>query len=291
VKPPPFEYHRAGSTDEAVALLAEHGDEAKVLAGGQSLVPLLSLRLARPAHLVDINAASELASVTSDNGLRMGALVRHRTVERSDLVLDTNPLLAFAVRLIGHTAVRTRGTLGGSLAHADPAAELPTVLALLDGSIEACSARGTRTIPAKELFQGVLTTTIRSDELLTAVQVPVFPPSTGWSFQEFSRRSGDFAIVGVAATVSLDGRGDVAEARLAFAGVDSTPVRASAAESILTGATPSSELWSSAARDGAAPLEPPDDIHGSGPYRRHLAAVLAERALAEAHRRATEGTT
>ncbi len=290
MKPPPFEYHRAGSADEAVALLAEYGDEAKILAGGQSLVPLLSLRLAHPAHLVDINPASELAAVTNGNGLRMGALVRHRSVERSDLVLDTNPLLAFAVRFIGHTAIRTRGTLGGSLAHADPAAELPTVLAVLDGSIEACSARGTRTISAKELFQGFLTTTLGSDELLTAVQVPVLPAGTGWSFQEFSRRSGDFAIVGVAATVRLDGRGDVAEARLAFSGVDSIPVRATAAESILTGATPSAELWSTAAREGAGPLEPPDDIHGSAPYRRHLAGVLAERALAEAHRRAMEGT-
>ena len=128
MKPPPFEYHRAESADEAVALLAEYGDEAKILAGGQSLVPLLSLRLAHPAYLVDINPASELAAVTNGNGLRIGALVRHRTVERSDLVLDTNPLLAFAVRFIGHAAIRTRGTLGGSLAHADPAAELPTVL-------------------------------------------------------------------------------------------------------------------------------------------------------------------
>jgi aerobic carbon-monoxide dehydrogenase medium subunit len=288
VKPPPFEYHRAGSIDEVVALLAEHGDEAKILAGGQSLVPLLSLRLARPAHLVDINRVGELGAVENGNGLRFGATVRHRTVERSDVVRTANPLLAYATRFIGHGAIRNRGTIGGSVAHADPAAELPTVLVALDGEVEARSSRGTRTVAATDLFEGFLTTSLEPDELLTSVHVPALPAGTGWSFHEFSRRSGDFAIVGVAATVKLDDKGAVAEARIAFSGVDTQPVRATDAEASLAGASPSHDVWATAAREAAAPFEPASDIHGSSAYRKHLAAVLAERALKEAHDRAKD---
>lgn len=291
MKPPPFEYHRIGSADEAVALLGEYGDEAKVLAGGQSLIPLLSFRLARPTHLLDVNGASDLAKVTNGDGLTMGAVVRQRTIERSEIVRSVNPLLTSAVRFIAHAAIRTRGTIGGSVAHADPAAELPAVLTGLDGAIEARSRRGTRVIPASELFEGFLTTSLDPDELLTAVRVPALPSRTGWSFQEFSRRNGDFAIVGVAATIHLDVDGDVADARLALSGVDSTPLRSTDAESMLSGSTPSAALWSSAARESAAKLEPASDIHGSAAYRRHLAAVLAERALTEAHQRAMERST
>jgi aerobic carbon-monoxide dehydrogenase medium subunit len=288
VKPPPFEYHRAGSIDETVALLAEHGDEAKILAGGQSLVPLLSLRLARPAHLVDINRVTELGAVENGSGLRFGATVRHREVERSEVVRTANPLLAYATRFIGHAAIRNRGTIGGSIAHADPAAELPIVLTVLDGEVEARSARGTRTVAAADLFEGFLTTSLEPDELLTAVRLPAWQAGAGWSFHEFSRRSGDFAIVGVAATVQLDGNGTVARARLAFSGVETKPVRATAAEASLAGATPSDDLWATAAREAAAPFEPASDIHGSSAYRKHLAAVLAERALKEAHDRAKD---
>ena len=288
MKPPRFEYHRAGSVDEAVALLAEHADEAKVLAGGQSLVPLLSLRLARPGHLIDINRVADLAAVANGNGLTMGSMVRHRTIERSAAVRAANPLLADAVRFIGHGAIRNRGTIGGSIAHADPAAELPAVLLALDGEVEARGARGTRTIAAAALFEGFLTTSLEPDELLTAIRVPGLPTGTGWSFQEFSRRSGDFAIVGVAATVRLDGNGTIAAARLAFSGVDQVPRRADAAESMLAGATPSDDLWKSAAHTAAMPLEPASDMHGSSAYRKHLAAVLAERALREAHERAKD---
>ncbi|MEO5840116.1 MAG: xanthine dehydrogenase family protein subunit M, partial [Acidimicrobiales bacterium] len=288
VKPPLFEYHRAESTDEAVALLAEHADEAKVLAGGQSLVPLLSLRLARPAHLIDINRVGELAAIANGNGLTVGALVRHRAVERSDIARTASPLLAHAVGFIGHSAIRNRGTVGGSIAHADPAAELPAVLLVLDGEVQARSARGIRTVSASALFEGFLTTSLEPDELLTAVHVPEWTAGTGWSFQEFSRRSGDFAIVGVAATVRLDSNGNVGEARLAFSGVDQVPVRATAAESLMAGAAPSDDLWKSAAQAAATPLEPASDIHGSAAYRRQLAAVLAERALREAHDRAKD---
>ena len=288
MKPPLFEYHRAGSVDEVVALLGEYADEAKVLAGGQSLVPLLSLRLACPAHLLDINRVAALSSIENGNGLTVGAMVRHRAIERSDVVRTANPLLAHAVRFIGHSAIRNRGTVGGSIAHADPAAELPAILLALDGEVEARSTRGTRTIPAPAFFEGFLTTSLEPDELLTAVRVPALLAGTGWSFQEFSRRSGDFAIVGVAATVRLDGNGKVADARLAFSGVDQVPVRATTAESVLTGATPSDDLWKSAAHAAASPLEPASDIHGSAAYRKHLAAVLAERALREAHDRARD---
>jgi carbon-monoxide dehydrogenase medium subunit len=284
MKPPPFEYHAATSVDEAVTLLAEHGEDAKVLAGGQSLVPLLALRLARPAHVVDINRVGELADVTNGNGLRVGSLVRQRVAERSDIVA-TNPLLVRALGLIGHTAIRNRGTIGGSIAHADPAAELPTVLRALDGEVEATSARGARTVAAADLFEGFLTTSLSPDELVTAVRFPSWAPGTGWSFQEFSRRSGDFAIAGVAATLRLDGKGMISDARIALSGMGPVPVRAVKAEAALAGQQPSDDVWAAASQDAVAGLDPPSDIHGTAAYRRHLAAVLARRALREAHTR------
>jgi carbon-monoxide dehydrogenase medium subunit len=286
MKPPPFEYHAVGSVEEAVGLLAEHGDEAKVLAGGQSLVPLLALRLARPAHLVDINGVSELASLANGDGLRVGSLVRQRVAERAATVGAANPLLVRALGLIGHTAIRNRGTIGGSIAHADPAAELPTVLLAVDGEVETASTRGTRTVAASDLFQGFLTTSLAPDELLTGVRFPRWPTGTGWSFQEFSRRSGDFAIAGVAVTLRLDANGVVADARIALSGVAPTPVRARNAEAALAGQLPSEAAWNAACQDAVAGLDPPSDLHGSAAYRRHLAAVLTRRSLREAHERA-----
>ncbi len=241
MKPPPFEYHAVGTTDEAVALLAEYGDEAKVLAGGQSLVPLLALRLARPAHLVDINGLTGLASLANGGGLTVGALVRQRVAERSSTVAAANPLVAGALALIGHAAIRNRGTIGGSIAHADPAAELPTVLLALDGEVEVMSLRGTRTVGASALFEGFLTTSLEADELVTAVRFPSWVEGAGWAFQEFSRRSGDFAIAGVAATVRLDANGIIAEARIALSGMGATPIRATKAEASLAGQPPSDE--------------------------------------------------
>ena len=287
MKPPPFEYDVAGSLDEALSLFAEHGDEAKVLAGGQSLLPLLSLRLARPERLVDINRLDELTTIGNGDGLRIGALVRQRAVERSADVAAANPLLAAAVRFIGHAAIRNRGTVGGSIAHGDPAAELPAVLVALDGEVEVASRRGTRRIAAADLYAGFLTTAVEPDELLTAVHLPSLAPGTGWSFQELSRRSGDFAIAGVAATVRLDG-GTIAEARIALSGMDQTPVRATAGEATLAGQAPSADLWVAAAADAVGALDPPADLHGTSEYRRHLAGVLIRRALVEAHER-TEG--
>ena len=204
-----FEYVRASSVDEAVDQLAELGDEAKVLAGGQSLVPLLNLRLANPAYLVDINRIGELDFITNGAGVRVGALARHRDVERSELVARANPLLAAAVKLIGHAAIRNRGTIGGSVAHADPAAELPAILVALDGEIEARSSRGARSIAAADFFEGFLTTTLQPDELLTEVRFPGLPAGGGWSIQEFSRRSGDFGVVTVAVTLAAGGNGTI----------------------------------------------------------------------------------
>jgi carbon-monoxide dehydrogenase medium subunit len=289
MKPPPFEYHAPESVDEVLMLLGEHGEEAKVLAGGQSLMPLLSLRLARPSHLVDINRLADLGSISNGSGLQLGALVRHRSAELSETVRLGNPLLSRAVGFIGHRAIRNRGTIGGSLAHADPAAELPAVLLALGGEVEVRSARGARRIPAENLFVGFLTTSLEPDELLTSVHVPAWVAGAGWSFQEFSRRSGDFAIAGVAATLCLDGDGRISEARMAFSGVAATPVRAQKAETALSGAVPSADVFRSAAQEVVAELDPPSDLHGSAAYRRHLASWLATRALEEAVGRAKEG--
>ena len=278
-----FEYVRVSSVDEAVAQLAELGDEAKILAGGQSLVPLLNLRLANPAYIVDINRIGELNFITNGSGVRVGALARHREVERSELVARANPLLAAAVKLIGHAAIRNRGTIGGSVAHADPAAELPAILVALDGEIEARSSRGARTIAAADFFEGFLTTTLEPDELLTEVRFPGLPAGGGWSIQEFSRRSGDFGVVTVAVTLAAGGNGTISQARVAFGGVAGTAVRAPSAEAALAGQTPSAELWKAAGQEAAAVLDPPGDLHSTPEHRRHLAAVLTERALVEAY--------
>jgi aerobic carbon-monoxide dehydrogenase medium subunit len=286
LKPPPFEYSAAHSVEEAVDLLAEHGDEAKVLAGGQSLLPLLSLRLARPGILVDINPVAELATISDGSGLELGAMVRHRAAERSADVRTEAPLVTEALGLVGHAAIRSRGTIGGSVAHADPAAELPAVLLALDGEVVATSRRGARTVAARDLFAGFLTTTLEPDELLTAVRLPAGPARAGSSVQEFSRRSGDFGVVGVACVLALSGDGRVDHGRLAFSGVAGTPVRADGAEAVLAGASPSPELWEETGREAASQLDPPGDLHGSPAYRRHLAAVLAQRALAQAFDRA-----
>jgi aerobic carbon-monoxide dehydrogenase medium subunit len=288
VKLPPFEYHLAESTEEAVGLLAEWGDDAKVLAGGQSLVPLMAFRLARPGHLVDVNAISELAYITDGSGLEIGSMVRHSAAERSAAVVAGAPIVAAALGFVGHGAIRNRGTIGGSVAHADPAAELPAVLTALGGEVVARSTRGIRTIGADAFIQGFLTTSLQPDELVTAIRLPAWPASTGWAFNEFSRRNGDFAIVGVATTIGLAPDGRVSDARLVFSGVGSTPVRAVGAEQSLIGETPSQPLWADAGSHAASELDPPADLHGSPAYRRQLAKVLATRSLQQAYERAQE---
>jgi CO/xanthine dehydrogenase FAD-binding subunit len=271
---------------ETVALLAEHGDDAKILAGGQSLLPMLALRLARPAVLIDINHVDELAGISVNGGLTIGALTRHRAVERSDAVAATAPMLAAAMRYVGHDAIRTRGTLGGSVAHADPAAEAPMVMRVLGGSIVATSVRGRRTIDADALFQGFLTTSLEPDELLTEIHVPESRDRSGWSVNEFSRRSGDFALVGTAIVLQLDDAGTIAGARIGLSGVAGEPVRAATAEAALLGAAPSDAAFADAGRAAADSVNPTTDLHGTAAYRKHLVDVLVRRGLREALARA-----
>jgi carbon-monoxide dehydrogenase medium subunit len=279
MKLPPFAYEAPTAVAEAVDLLVEHGDEASVLAGGQSLIPLLALRLARPAVLIDINGIRELSGMSAVNGsVAIGAVTREYVAEESSTVADAVPLLAAALPLIGHEAIRSRGTIGGSLAHADPAAELPAVARALDAEFVVRGPAGERVIPAAEWFEGYLTTSRQPDELLTEVRFPVAKPGTGSSFEEVTRRHGDFAMVGLATSLVLSG-GVISEARLAFAGVSDVPVRATAAEDLLAGQRPSEELFDEAARRATADLDPPADLHGSSDYRKTVAAAVVRRGL------------
>jgi aerobic carbon-monoxide dehydrogenase medium subunit len=289
MKLPPVEYEAPRTVADAVGLLASYSDEASVLAGGQSLIPLLALRLARPAVLIDINGLAELAGVSATDGwVRIGAMTREYVAEESGTVAEAVPLLAAALPLIGHEAIRSRGTIGGSLAHADPAAELPAVARALDAEFVVRGPSGERVIPAEAWFEGYLTTARRPDELLTEVRFPAAGPGTGTSFREVARRHGDFAIVGLATSLTLSG-GAISEARLAFAGLSDVPIRALDAEELLTGETPSAGLFEEAARRATDDLDPPADLHGSSDYRRKVAAALVRRGLQEAADSANEG--
>jgi carbon-monoxide dehydrogenase medium subunit len=288
MKLPEVEYEAPTTVAEAIDLLAEFGDEASVLAGGQSLIPLLALRLARPAVLIDINGIAELCGVSATDGqVAIGAMTREYVAEESGTVAGTLPLLAAALPLIGHEAIRSRGTIGGSLAHADPAAELPAVARALDAEFVVRGQSGQRVIPAAQWFEGYLTTARRPDELLVEVRFPAARPDTGVSFEEVARRHGDFAIVGLAASLVLSG-GVIGAARLAFAGVSDVPVRAAAAEDLLVGERPSAELFDEAARRATEDLDPPADLHGSSEYRKTVAAAVARRGLRAAADNARE---
>jgi carbon-monoxide dehydrogenase medium subunit len=286
VKPPVFEYVPASSTEEALAALAARGEEAKLLAGGQSLVPLLNMRLATPACLVDLNRAVDLVGIEERaGGVAIGAMTRQRAVERSGLVGARVPLLAEAIGWVGHGPIRNRGTLGGSLAHADPAAELPAVAVCLDARVTVAARDGTRVLPARELFQAPLTTALRPAELLTEVWFPAAPPATGHAWLEVARRHGDYALVGVGAVVTLAG-GRVREARLCLTGVGGVPVRATGAETLLAGQELTPARLDAAASAVRAAIDPDTDIHAPASYRRHVAGVLAVRALRQAAARA-----
>jgi len=287
VKPAPFDYFTPATLDEALALLAEHGADAKPLAGGQSLIPAMNFRLARPAVLVDLNRISELAYVRAESGVAIGAMTRQRVVERSDVVARAAPLLAEALPSIAHPQIRNRGTVGGSIAHADPSAELPAVMLALEARFQARSATGERSIPAADFFQGMLETALAPGELLVEIALPPLPARTGTAFLEVARRHGDYALVGVAAIVTLDARGRCQEARFGLLSVGDGPVLATEAANLLAGQTPSADLLR-AAGDAAAThdIDPPSDIHASAAYRRQLVAVLTRRALARAFERA-----
>jgi len=286
MKPPKFDYHAPTTVEEAVALLGRYGGDAKVLAGGQSLMPLLNFRLSRPAALVDLNRIAALTYLREENGhLAFGAMTRQRTIEFSPLVASRLPLLVEATRWVGHLPIRSRGTIGGSIAHADPSAEYPAVLAALDGQVRVRGERGERTLKASELFQTYLTTSLQPDEILTEVRFPVMPAGAGHAFEEFSRRHGDFAIVGVAAMVVLEGA-RCREARLATAGTGPVPIRLGAAEEILVRDGVGEAAMAAAAARAGELVNPDSDIHASSAYRRNLTRVLTARALVRAVARA-----
>ena len=281
----PFEYVAPETLDDALALLREHGDDAKILAGGQSLIPILHYRLARPRVVIDINALP-LGAIAADDGvIRLGALVRYHELEDSDVIARRCPVLAGAARLIGNVRVRTLGTVGGSLAHADPAAELPAVMTALDARLTVASASGRRTLAAGEFFTGPLTTALAADEVVTDIEIPA-TPRHGWAVEELSRRAGDFAIVAAVVLVSLDRGGRVDDVRIAFGGVGDRPLHARAAEAALHGLEPAPDALARVAEAARDALDPPSDAFVSGAYRRHVAGVLCRRALTRAVERA-----
>jgi carbon-monoxide dehydrogenase medium subunit len=290
VKPARFEYHAPTTVEECLTLLAEYGDDAKVLAGGQSLVPMLALRLAHPEHLLDVNRIDDLSGSRRDNGsLVLGATTRHVTLERDPGVAAAVPLLTRVAPHIGHFQIRNRGTIGGSLAHADPAAELPGVVRLLDALIEVDGPSGGRSIPAADFFETVFTTALEPEELLTAVRFPLWGPRTGFTVEQVARRHGDFALVGALAAAEVDDDGRVARAALCLTGVDTVPVRREEIERSLIGAHVSDLDLVGVGADAMSDLSPSDDVHASSAYRKQVGATLASRALGHAIQEAMRG--
>jgi len=286
LKPAPFEYDAPGDVEETLDLLAEHGDEAKLLAGGQSLIPLMALRLARPARLIDVGRVTELQRINTNGSLTIGAGVRQRVAERSATVADRCPLMTQALPFVAHAPIRTRGTIGGSVAHADPAAELPTVALVADAEMLVRRRGGERVLTAAEFFRGFFETALEPDELLVEVRLPAWPARTGSAFHEVARRQGDFALVGAAAVVTLAPDGTIADARLGFTGVAPIPRRVADAETVLRGRYPSADAFADAAARVRAVLDPPSDLHATAAYRTHVAGVLTARVLADATQRA-----
>lgn len=288
MKPAAFEYYDPVTLHEALGLLAQLGEDAKVLAGGQSLVPMMNFRMVRPSHLVDLNRVEELRFLRVEHGnLRIGAMTRQRDLERSAAVAEGWPLLCEATRHIGHVQIRTRGTVGGSLAHAYPSAELPVAMIALDAEFVLRGPKGERTVRAGDFFISYMTTGLKLGELLVEIRVPPLPRRAGWAFQEVSRRHGDFALVGVAALVTQDEASVMRQVRLVFTGP--TPVRHAKAEDLLVGQRPGKELFHEAARLAIQDLEQDSDIHASAYYRREVAGALAGKALEGAAGRALAG--
>jgi carbon-monoxide dehydrogenase medium subunit len=285
VKPPAFEYFDPPTLEEAISLLGEHADSAKILAGGQSLVPMLNLRLLRPGILVDINRVAALSFIELRGGeLVIGAATRQRAIERSALVRDKCPLLHAAMPFIAHFQIRNRGTIGGSLSHADPAAELPTVATALGGKLVLRSIRGERVVSANDFYTAYLTTAMEPDELMTEIRLPVQPAHTGVAFLEVARRHGDFALAAVAACVTVDAQGRCSSSRLVVAGVDGVPFQNPAVEKSLIGTRLTREDLEQASRLLVKDLKPQADLHASSDYRKNAAQVLAVRALEKAAR-------
>jgi carbon-monoxide dehydrogenase medium subunit len=290
MKPAPFDYAAPSSLADALALKAEHGDGAKFLAGGQSLVPAMNFRLVQAGLLIDLNGLAELDFVRAGGAeLRMGAMTRQRRLERDPLVAAQAPLLYEAIPWVAHPQIRNRGTLGGSLAHADPAAELPVVMLALEARLRAQSPRGERWITADDFFLGLFTTALTADEMLVEVALPPLPAHTGTAFVEFARRRGDYALMGVAAVVTLDSSGLVQRARLVYLNAGERPVLAAGASALLEGRKPTPETVAEASRLAAEnEIAPSGNVHASQAYQRHLAAVLTRRAVQRAGERARQ---
>jgi CO/xanthine dehydrogenase FAD-binding subunit len=286
MKPPPFDYERPADTDAALALLADYGGRAKVLAGGQSLLAMLNLRLISPERLIDVSRLNELKYIrAAGNELRIGALTTHNAVLTSPDVAAHCPIMTEAYRQVSHHAVRNRGTIGGSLCHNDPAAEMPLVIHLLGSTLVARNKNVERVIPADQFFGGNFETAIGEDELLTEIRVPIPPKGHGWSFQEISQRKGDFALVAAAAILTLE-NSVCRNVRLGFRNVGETIFRLEAVEALIEGQAPSQRLFSAAASAASKSVEPPSDLHADADYRRDLVMVLTERVLTKAVERA-----
>jgi len=290
MKPAPFRYVAARTVEQALHLKAEHGEEARFLAGGQSLVPTMNFRLTQPAVLIDINPVVELAGIRNGSGerLRIGALTRYRQLERDPLTARNLPLIHEALPLIAHPQIRNRTTIGGNLAHADPASEMPAIVVALAGKLRAQSVQGERWIAASDFFLGALSTALAPDEMLTEVELPVAPPRSGACFMEVSRRRGDFAIIGVACTVRLDAEGRCAEARIGLCNAGDGPVLAAAAGESLVGRQIGAPEIRQAAALVQGAIDPGGSVHASKDFQRHIAGVLTARALTTANGRARQ---
>ena len=290
MKPSAFEYLAPGSVAEAIELLERYEDEAKIIAGGQSLVPMMNFRLARPEILIDINGIKELDFIREEGDeLVIGALTRERDLELSPLVIERCPILAKAVSFIGHSPIRNRGTIGGSLVHADPAAEIPPAIYGLNAKIRAVGPSGERTLDPEEFFLSYLTTSLEPSEILVEVRIPVLPQKTGWSFVELTRRRGDFYIVAVASVLFMEEEGLCKEARISLGGVAPTPIRAEEAEEFLAGQAITDVLIDKAGKKAAEATDPEPDYHASAEYRRDMTRVFVQRGLKEAWDRVNGG--
>jgi aerobic carbon-monoxide dehydrogenase medium subunit len=289
VKPAPFAYRRPATLEEATAILAQHGDGAKVIAGGQSLVPMLNMRLTRFEVLVDLDGIAELKSLSLRSGqVTVGTMVRQVELEEKAEVADAAPLLAKATPLIGHFQIRNRGTVGGSIAHADPAAEYPAVALALDAEMELTGGSGARRVLASSFFTGTWETAIQPDEILTTVTFPAWGDA-GFAIEEVARRHGDFAMAGACTGIRLDGNGRVERAAISLFGVASTPVRASEAESLLVGMATDDIDPAEVGHAVAVKLEPPEDLHASSSLRRRIAVTVVKRSLVDALKEAGRG--
>jgi CO/xanthine dehydrogenase FAD-binding subunit len=290
MKPAPFKYVAATSLEHALALKAEHGDDAKFLAGGQSLIPTMNFRLARPAVLIDINEIKDLGGIRSSGGTtRVGPLTRYRALERDATFAQAFRLIGEALPHIAHPQIRNRGTIGGNLSHADPASELPAIALALRARFRVQAAKQERWIEAADFFVGALTTDLQSDEMLVEIELPLMKPRTGSCFMEIARRRGDFAIAGVAAMTTLGERGECTDVRLTFCGLGETPVDASPAADALIGNVPTEDAVRDVAASVQAMIDPAGNVHATADYQRHIADVLTERALQTAYQRAHDG--